>query len=179
MSVKDIIDNILKLEGGYVYDEKDSGGETNFGITISVARQNGYTGPMKEMPRAVAYDIYYKQYVKGPGFDKVMVLSEAIAEELIDTGVNMGVSVSSKFLQRCLNVLNNEGSFYSDLVVDGKLGINSISALNTYLTRRGDEGEKVLLRALNCLQGVFYIELAERRQKDKRFVYGWLKNRVV
>jgi len=37
----------------------------------------------------------------------------------------------------------------------------------------------VLCRALNCLQGAYYIELAERREKDERFVYGWLKNRVV
>ncbi len=36
----------------------------------------------------------------------------------------------------------------------------------------------VPLRALNALQGAFYVELAERRAKDEAFVYGWLLNRV-
>jgi len=35
-----------------------------------------------------------------------------------------------------------------------------------------------MVLALNCLQGAFYVELAEKREKDERFVYGWLLNRV-
>ena len=41
------------------------------------------------------------------------------------------------------------------------------------------DGEVVLVRALNSLQGAFYVELAEKRQKDEAFVYGWLLNRVA
>ncbi len=33
--------------------------------------------------------------------------------------------------------------------------------------------------ALNCDQGVYYKNLSRRRQKDEKFVYGWLKNRVL
>ena len=36
----------------------------------------------------------------------------------------------------------------------------------------------MLLTALNCLQGARYIELAETRAADERFVFGWLANRT-
>ena len=32
---------------------------------------------------------------------------------------------------------------------------------------------------LNCLQGAYYVDLAERREKDQRFMYGWLTHRVA
>lgn len=171
-----IINEIIRVEGGYVNDPKDSGGETNFGITVAVARDHGYNGPMRDMPREVAFDIYSAKYwgtVKG---DQLVELSEAVAEEVVDTSVNMGPGRAGKFLQRALNVLNSEAKLYADLTVDGDIGPATLSALAAYLDQRN---ELVLSRALNCLQGSFYIELAERREKDERFVYGWLKNRVV
>ena len=48
-----------------------------------------------------------------------------------------------------------------------------------YLQRRGKEGELVMLTALNCQQGMRYIELCEARERNEEFVYGWFKNRVV
>jgi len=35
-----------------------------------------------------------------------------------------------------------------------------------------------LLKGLNALQGERYIELAEKRQANESFVYGWLRTRV-
>jgi len=35
-----------------------------------------------------------------------------------------------------------------------------------------------LYKMLNALQGAYYIELAERREKDEDFIYGWFKHRV-
>ncbi len=171
-----IIDGIIAVEGGYVNDPNDSGGETNFGITAEVARANGYTGYMRDMPRSVAFDIYAAKYwdvVKG---DQLVELSEAVAEEVIDTAVNMGPGRAGKFLQRSLNVLDKRGMLYSPVTADGVIGGNTLTALGMYLGHR-DEG--TLVKALNCLQGAYYITLAERREKDEAFVYGWLKNRVV
>jgi hypothetical protein len=28
---------------------------------------------------------------------------------------------------------------------------------------------------INCLQGSFYIELCERREKDEKYIFGWMK----
>jgi lysozyme family protein len=171
-----IINEIIRVEGGYVNDPRDSGGETNFGITVAVARGHGYYGPMVDMPRKVAFDIYAAKYWDAVRGDQLVELSEAVAEEVVDTSVNMGPGRAGKFLQRALNALNNEAKLYADLKVDGAIGPATLSALAAYLLQRD---EMVLSRALNCLQGAFYVELAERREKDERFVYGWLKNRVV
>lgn len=171
-----VIDTIIAREGGYVDDPEDSGGETNFGITVAVARENGFTGAMRDMTRQVAFDIYAARYWDAVNADAVAAMSEAIAEELVDTGVNQGPARAGNYLQRSLNVLNRSEKLYADIVVDGDIGPASLRALDAYL---GSRGETVLLRALNCLQGAGYIELAERREKDERFVYGWLANRVV
>lgn len=171
-----IINEIIRVEGGYVNDPNDSGGETNFGITEAVARANGYTGPMVDMPREVAFDIYSAKYWDAVRGDQLAQLSEVVAEEVVDTSVNMGPGRAGRFLQRALNVLNKATGLYADLVVDGDIGPATLRALDAYLTARDG---KELAKALNCLQGAYYIELAEKREKDERFVYGWLKNRVV
>lgn len=170
-----IIDRIIKVEGGYVDDPSDSGGETNFGITIALARRFGYVGAMRDLPRSVAFDIYTAKFWNVIKADDLAKLSELVTEEVVDTSVNMGPSRAGKFLQRALNVLNKRGSLYLDVAVDGAIGAATISALRAYLDSRDEE---TLAKALNCLQGAYYITLAERREKDERFVYGWLKNRV-
>ena len=176
---KRVIDNIIEVEGGYVNDPSDSGGETNYGITKRAARKYGYKGSMKDLPRSLAFEIYEKRYWDSMWLDEVQkIVSEKVVKELADTAVNMGVSIASEFLQRSLNVLNNRGQDYSDLKVDGHIGVKTLNALKVFMSKRGTEGESVLYRMLNCLQGAFYITLAERREKDEKFIFGWFKNRV-
>jgi len=174
MTIADIINGVLAAEGGYVNDPADRGGETNFGITVATARANGYEGAMRDLPRDTAFDIYYRQYVKAPGFEAVSYVSMPIAGELVDTGVNMGPSVPSKWLQRCLNALNRQGSDYADIGVDGDIGEKTINALRIFISKRGAEGEARLLKLLNALQGARYLELAEGRAANEAFLYGWL-----
>lgn len=176
---QEIIDKIIEIEGGYVDDPSDSGGETNYGVTIAVARKYGYEGDMKDLPRDLAFKIYSDKYWDALKLDDVCELSPGIARELADTGINMGVGRAGKFLQRSLNSLNNGGSYYPDIAVDGMVGKRTIVALTSFLDLRGNEGKTVLLNMLNCLQGEFYISLAERREKDEKFVYGWFKHRVT
>ena len=119
MSLKQqTIDHILEIEGGYVDDPSDSGGETHFGITKRVARANGYSGPMRDMPRAVALAIYAARYWDALSLDHVEKLCPKVAQELADTGVNMGVGRAAEFLQKTLNALNNQGQYYTDLAID-------------------------------------------------------------
>ena len=174
--VKDkVIKGIIDREGGYVNDPRDSGGETNYGITVGTARRFGYLGPMKELTYAQAYHIYAEQYWNPLKLDDISIHSEKIAEEIADTAVNMGVRRAGLFLQRSLNVLNRNQRLYDDVALDGNIGPASLRAFNKYIVRRD---EIVLFRMLNCLQGAFYVELAERRKKDERFVYGWFLNRI-
>ena len=175
----EIIDHIIDIEGGYVNDPSDSGGETNWGITVRVARRYGYTGSMRDMPRQVAFDIYAHRYWHSLELDQVAAMVPVIAGELVDTGINAGVGRAAEFLQRSLNALNNNGKLYPDLTVDMDVGPATIRALTAFLKHRGNDGVLVLMAALNALQGAFYIGLAERRPKDEKYLYGWLLNRVV
>lgn len=178
LPIDKLLKEIIAVEGGYSNDPKDRGGETNYGITIATARAAGYTGNMKDMPVNVALDIYKKQYYYAPKLDKIEKLSEAISAELFDTGVNQGVGTAGKYLQRVLNSLNNQQKLYPDLTVDGGIGDRTIAALDAWLKAKGANGEKVVVNALNCLQGARYIEIAEKNPTQETFVYGWLLQRV-
>lgn len=173
------IDALIAVEGGYVNDSRDAGGETNWGVTEAVARQNGYIGTMKDMPRSVAKDIYIRRYWVLPGFDKVATISEPIAAELLDTGVNMGPTWATMFLQRSLNAFSRNGADYPMIPVDGKCGAGTLGTLQSYMRSRGrSNGEAVLLKAMNALQGARYIELTEQRTQNASFTYGWFAQRV-
>lgn len=171
-------DELLGIEGDYSDDPADSGGATRWGITEAVARAHGYTGPMSRLPLAIAKEIYRARYWDAQQLDAIAMLSRPIAEEIFDTGVNCGIDRAGEFLQAALNVLNRRGRDFPDLIVDGRIGNKTVEALGTFLALRKQAGETVLLRALNCQQGAFYIDLAERREKDERFVFGWFLQRV-
>lgn len=179
MSIRDkVINEIIEIEGGYVDNPHDSGGPTKYGITEKVARANGWTFPIKDLPRSIAFKIYENKYWNSLRLDDIEALSPMIAQEIVDTGVNAGVGRAAEFLQESLNVLNNMQKFYPDIVQDGAVGKATIEALRAYLKKRGFEGEQILYRMLNCLQGAFYVKLAGKREKDETFIYGWFKNRV-
>lgn len=173
-----IINGIIEREGEYVNNPNDSGGPTRWGITEKVAHENNYIGPMARLPKHLAFDIYENKYWAPLNLDAIEKLSTPITQELADTAVNQGTHRAAKFLQRSLNVLNNKATQWPDLTIDGQLGDKTIQALKKYLFIRGIDGEVVLFRMLNALQGAFYVELAERREKDETFIYGWFKERI-
>lgn len=178
MTIDEIIDEIVRVEGGYVDNPDDKGGPTKYGITEHVAREWGYEGDMRDLPEAAARDIYRQLYVVQPNFHKVAEINPEIGTELVDTGVNMGQAVAATLLQRALNALNSKGLHYPDVAVDGQLGLRSLAALRAFLKRRGSEGATVLLVTLNCLQGARYVEITEARERNETFLYGWIANRV-
>ncbi len=179
MNIEQYLDDLIKREGGYVNNPADRGGATKHGITEAVSRANGYKGNMKDLPVDVAKAIYRKQYWIEPRFDQVNSISSAVAEELLDTGVNCGINFAKPLLQRALNLLNNQGKAgFPDLVIDGVYGSETLRALKTYLAKRGKDGEKVLVRVLNIMQGQRYIEICERNPRQEQFFYGWISNRV-
>ena len=178
MDVDELIDGLLEREGGYVNHPADRGGPTCFGITEAVARAHGYAGAMRRLPRAEAAAIYKRLYWLRPSFDAVARRAPRLAAELFDTGANMGPAVAATFLQRALTALNRNGKDYPDLVPDGRIGAATLAALDAFLAARGKQGETVLLRALEALQGERYLRLAERRPANEAFLYGWLANRL-
>lgn len=170
---------LIAREGGYVDHPDDLGGPTNFGITEDVARAAGFEGPVRSLSRAQAEQIYRAHYWDAPGFARVAAIMPQVAEELFDSGVNMGTATAIGFLQRALNALNRQGADWPDVPLTRRVDAPTCGALAALLRKRGRDGEMVLHRALNALQGARYIELAERRRANESFVYGWLKDRVT
>lgn len=176
--IDDLIDAVIDREGGYVHHPADRGGATRFGITEAVARAHGYTGDMRHFARPAAVAIYRRRYWTQPAFDRVAERAAALAAELFDTGVNMGPAVAAGFLQRALNALNRGARDYPDMLLDGRVGVATLAALDAFLATRGDGGETVLVKAVEALQGERYLTLAENRPANEAFLYGWLAQRL-
>jgi lysozyme family protein len=99
-------DDLIGNEGGYSNHPDDPGKETNWGITLKVARRYGYIGPMRELSQDTAKEIYRNLYWLA-AFDR---LPYSVAFQLFDGAVNSGVAQSVKWLQRSLNV-KDDGIF--------------------------------------------------------------------
>jgi lysozyme family protein len=107
---------LLGNEGGYTNNPADPGGETNWGITVAVARANGYTGNMQDMTQDQAKAIYKARY-----WDKISgdQLGE-MAFHVFDAAVHSGVNQAIRWLQTVLVV-----------AVDDVIGTQTLAALAT------------------------------------------------
>jgi lysozyme family protein len=169
-----IIGAAIALEGGYVNHRSDPGGETNMGVTVSVARENGYTGPMRTLPREVAESIYYKRYLVGPGLEPLIVLDAAVTEELFDTTVNMGPARPSRWFQQSLNEL-----CAARVGVDGKIGGQTIAAYANCQKKLGPVTVCVrMLDRLDAKQRAEYDRLVRVNRNLGVFHKGWVAHRV-
>ena len=172
-------------EGGYVNDPHDAGGETYKGIArkynpswsgwqIIDGHKNSSYFPSSldtddDLQDSV-HRFYKSNYWDVNRLDEVR--SQAVGEEMFDTGVNMGIGRAAKFLQRALTYLNRNGALYPDLVPDGQIGSKSLQALDIILNG-GDE--IVLLTMLNVLQGEHYMNYMDSNPVQRKYARGWFK----
>ncbi|SNY95554.1 glycoside hydrolase family 108 protein [Halomonas sp. hl-4] len=173
-----LVSAVIDREGGYISHPSDRGGPTNYGITRAVARENGYNGDMRELPKSLAVRIYEARYWTSIRLDRIAPISEAMAEYLFDFGVHSGPGRAAKELQRALNVLNNRGKLFADIKEDGAVGPSTLNALDAYRKHRGGAGVHVLAESINGMRIAFCRGLAERDERQEDFAYGWFK-RVV
>lgn len=179
------------FEGGYVDNPHDRGGETYRGIArkcfqswdgwayIDEAKANGLCGGaldahlLKNSSLQMLVHLFYKnEFWNGTNSDKIP--SQEVAEFLFDASVNHGRTHPAEWLQRSLNCLNGRGGFFHNLVVDGKVGPSTISAVGI-LVARGEV--HYLMKAMNVIRGAFYISITDRDESQECFIRGWL-NRV-
>lgn len=169
-----MIAGTIALEGGYSNHPADPGGETNMGITKKVAVQNGYTGPMRTLPRDVAVSIYYKDYIVAPGFEPLVAVDAPVVEELYDTGANMGPKWPSLWLQQGINEMCS-----THLVTDGHVGPGTVAAFTTCQNRLGARPMCVaMLNRLDAKQEARYYAIVRAKPSSKVFLKGWLANRI-
>lgn len=169
-----IVAGVFAVEGGYVNNPADPGGETNHGVTVEVAREHGYTGDMKALPKSTAERIYVQDYIERPGFHSVIVLSPALGEKLVDAGVNVGTARSARWLQESLNHLSRGGADFPLVAVDGHIGVQTLAAYQALERKRGRvKACELTLKLMDVQQGAHYM-----RQHKPMFIVGWADNRL-
>lgn len=128
------MDFVLRWEGGYSNDPRDPGGATNHGISIRFLQKGSIFLDLDKDGDMDANDIRLLDLTQAKAlyevhfWDKMKCahMPDAMAVAVMDTGVNMGVSVAAKFLQRVLGV-----------EADGVIGPQTLTALANVNDLRG------------------------------------------
>lgn len=173
-----IVAKVFVAEGGYVNNPNDPGGETNWGCTVAVARANGYTGPMRAMPKATCQRILLEQYIVKPGFLPIVEAEPVLAYEIIDTGVNAGPSRAALWFQASLNVFSRGGSDYPTVAEDGAVGPATVAAYQSLQRARGKRKAcELMVKSADAFQAAHYQRLC-RHQGMSTFCAGWFDHRI-
>lgn len=175
--VRQIADEIVAREGGYVNDPDDPGGATKYGVTIHTMRRLGLdlTGDgavtaqdVRHLSRDQAVDIFIDHYFQRPRIGELPV---ALQPTVFDMYVNAGGN-AVKILQRLLNEMGAQVS------VDGAIGPKTIAATAQVWARAQDH----LVDAYGIARRNYYFRLADRRPASRKYARsragdkgGWIK----
>ena len=176
----------MKNEGDYSLDPDDAGGETYRGISRSfhpswkgwdlLDNLKKESGDIPAVFNAdVDLQVKVHDFYKTSYWDKFHgdhIPDQAIASELFDTSVNLGVRRAVSFLQDGLNVLNRNGTLYNDIAVDGDCGPDTLLSLKSYLNT---DDSDYLVKIMNILQGAHYINYMKHAPSQEKYARGWLK----
>ena len=148
----EIIEQVIKHEGGLVDDPNDAGGLTNFGISKRAYPDED----IKELTVERAKELYKRDY-----WDRFKCgqLPDRIRHIYFDMCVNMGGGRATKILQEACNSKNS-----NKIDVDGGIGKNTIKASANL--------EDFRLRAYRVM---FYAELVMKKPNQMKFWVGWFK----
>jgi lysozyme family protein len=142
----------LIREGGARFTDNpdDRGGATKYGIS-----QRAYPGvDIPSLTEEQAKAIYRQDYWDKVSGDKVK--SQAVAENIFDTAVNMGATTATKLVQLTLEV-----------GVDGKFGPDTLRALNAV-------DEKEFLAEFTLAKVARYAAICNRDRTQSKFLLGWI-----
>jgi lysozyme family protein len=176
-----IITDKTNVEGGYVFDKDDLGGETNHGITKKIAdaykkqltERFNWSGKMIDLTREMAFYLYDMEFWSRLKLDDVFKIDPLLADKLFDICINIGTKRAGEWLQTYLNVMNNKGTLYPDIVVDGAVGNGTITALRSYIAKRGKRAIPRIILGMFNMQGYHYINISNVREANETFTYGW------
>ena len=162
--VRQIAEEIVGREGGFVNDPDDPGGATNHGVTIGTLRRLGIdvnrdtridVADVKALTRKQAVEIYLEHYYKRPG---IAALPEALQASVFDMYVNAGGN-AVKILQRLLTDMG----FPCD--PDGAVGPQTIRAAQMAY----EAAPTHLADAYAIARRNYYYALADKRPASRKF----------
>ncbi len=140
------IERVLAHEGGYVFDKRDPGGETKWGIS-----KRSYPAlNIKALTRDQAVAIYRRDFWDAQQLGK---LPQAVAFQVFDAGVNHGTGNAVRWLQAAAGA-----------AADGLIGPRTLAAV-----RAADQND--LLLRFNAARLEFYASLST----FATFGRGWVR----
>jgi len=158
MAVFDLaIGKTLAHEGGATFtdDPTDRGGATKYGIS-----QLAYPDlDIRNLTEQQARDIYKRDYWDRVRADEIT--SQAVAENIFDTGVNMGVRTGSRLAQVAAEIEP----------ADGIIGSQSLKVINKC-------NEELFISNYTIAKIARYAYICNRNKSQKRFLLGWI-NRAL
>lgn len=163
-SVRQIAEEIVEREGGFVDDPDDPGGATNHGVTIHTLQRLGLdlTGDgsitvadVRALSRAQAVEIFVTQYYQRP---RIAELPVALQSSVFDMYVNAGAN-AVRILQGLLREMG-----YA-VAVDGVIGPQTIAAAGAAAAP-----DPVALRdAYGVARRTYYFRLADARVASRKY----------
>lgn len=163
-NVREIAEEIVAREGGFVNDPDDPGGATNHGVTIHTLRRLGIdvnrdtridVADVKALTRAQAVEIYLEHYFKAPG---IAGLPEPLQASVFDMQVNAGAN-AVKILQRLLTDMG----FACE--PDGEIGPATIRAAQL----AQEAAPTHLVDAYGIARRNYYYALADKRPASRKY----------
>jgi len=175
--VREIAEEIVAREGGFVNDPDDPGGATNFGVTIHTLRRLGLdldgdgrvdVADVRRMTRARAVSLFIEHYYHRPGIDR---LPEALRASVFDMQVNAGAN-AVRILQSLLREMGQA------VAVDGVIGPRTVAAAEAAARAAPDH----IADAYGIARRSYYFRLAEARPALRKFARarsgakgGWIR----
>lgn len=163
-TVREIAEEIVAREGGFVNDPDDPGGATNHGVTIHTLRRLGLditkdsridVADVRALTRAQAIDIYVEHYFKRLG---LAALPEPVQASVFDMYVNAGMN-AIKVLQRLCTSMG----FACD--PDGMVGPQTIRAAQM----AHDAAPTHFADAYGIARRNYYYGLADARPQSRKY----------
>jgi lysozyme family protein len=167
-TIDEMLEVILKHEGGFVHDLDDSGGATNYGITIGTYStwlgREATVEEVKNMKREDAIAIYKDQYYYEPKIDWVPHPAQI---QVFDIGVNSGPNRAIKMAQHVVNLAGVVGP----ITEDGAMGPNTKKAIEKTQEKMGNHYNNALVEE----RLRFYQGIVDRKPSQEKFLKGWTK----
>ncbi|ETX30773.1 peptidoglycan binding-like protein [Roseivivax isoporae LMG 25204] len=175
--MRQIAEEIVSREGGYVNDPDDPGGATNFGVTLGTLVGLGMdlTGDgrvteadVRALSREQAVAIFLEHYFRRPGIGG---LPEPLQASVFDMYVNAGTH-AVRILQRLL------GQMGVPVAVDGRIGPKTLAAA----ARAYAAAPAHMVDAYGIARRNYYLALADQRPASRKYARtrdggkgGWIR----